>query len=29
MARELFEESVEEAVQQRINDLIPLRFPQA
>lgn len=29
MARELFEESVEEAVQQRINDLIPLRFLQA
>jgi parvulin-like peptidyl-prolyl isomerase len=29
MARELFEESVEEAVQQRINDLIPLRFPEA
>ena len=29
MARELFEESVEEAVQQRINDLIPLRFHEA
>lgn len=29
MARELFEESVEEAVLQRINQLIPLRFPEA
>jgi parvulin-like peptidyl-prolyl isomerase len=29
MARELFEESVEEAVQLRINDLISLRFPEA
>jgi parvulin-like peptidyl-prolyl isomerase len=29
MARELFEDCVEEAVQQRINDLIPLRFPEA
>jgi len=29
MARELFEEVVEEAVLQRINSLIPLRFPEA
>jgi hypothetical protein len=29
MARELFEEVVEEAVLQRINQLIPLRFPEA
>lgn len=29
MARELFEEFVVDAVQQRINDLIPLRFPEA
>ena len=29
MARELFEEAVEEAVLQRINQLIPLRFPEA
>jgi parvulin-like peptidyl-prolyl isomerase len=29
MARELFEEYVEEAVQLRINDLISLRFPEA
>lgn len=29
MARELFEEFVEEAVQHRISELIPLRFPEA
>ena len=29
MARELFEESVEEQVERRLSQLIPLRFPQA
>jgi hypothetical protein len=29
MSRELFDEAVEQAVQQRLEALIPLRFPNA
>jgi hypothetical protein len=29
MTRELFDEAVEQAVQQRLTTLIPLRFPEA